>query len=785
MDSDFNNLNISNDEIDLRDLFSGILRKKKFLFLTAGIIFSGSIVFTSYMRIFKPVYSGSFTLLITDPINQSQTPGAARQIDQSFLFEEIAINTSTYEVNTLIELLKSQLFLNKVEKNMNLPKNFLASRISITQPKNKNQRNRNANGILEIKLLVENRDKGKLILDKLSEFYLEASYSRRQQKLNDGLEFLDKQAPTIQNKTEKLQSKLVEFREKYKLIEPSAEGLLLKNQQQLIEKSILDLNSQRDRLLNVRNEISNGTLTARGFREEIGNGLLVSDFDQGLLQQLITIETEIANARSKYTPTSSVIKNLELRLKDIRPILIKNQLEAADTALKLNLGSLENAIKQKKQLEKEFIKQPELIKEYQNIEQELIIANQNLLSLEKARESFQLQMAQNSIPWTIISQPKISKRPIEPSFRKNLTLGAFFGIIFGMMVALVRDRFDHVFYFPDEVKQNLNQPLLGHIPFVKIFESVREDKSSVVEMLTQDSQKDETSSTSKSYEMFFYTEAFRNLYTSIRFLNTDKKVKTLVVSSSLPKEGKTLVNIVLAKTLTDMGQRVLLVDSDMRKPQLHYRLGLDNIKGLSNFLTDTSLNYRDVIQPVKDINNLSVITGGKLPPDSTRLLSSKRNRNLIKDLKNSDDYDMVIFDTPPIIGLSDTLLVAENTDGVIVLVGLEVVDRSLPKESINRIKTSGASLLGVVTNSTNDTSYNVNSSYGYKYGYRYGYGYRYQPYTVYESYSTDSNKEFKNDQSTELENANNKNNIFSKLVFTSIGKKIVKKKNDLLKWLDN
>ena len=111
--------------------------------------------------------------------------------------------------------------------------------------------------------------------------------------------------------------------------------------------------------------------------------------------------------------------------------------------------------------------------------------------------------------------------------------------------------------------------------------------------------------------MFFYTEAFRNLYTSIRFLNTDRKVKTLVLSSSLPKEGKTLVNLVLAKTLTDMGQKVLLVDSDMRKPQLHYRLGLNNIRGLSNFLTDTSLSYRDVIQPVREINNLSVITGGK------------------------------------------------------------------------------------------------------------------------------------------------------------------------------
>ena len=86
-----------------------------------------------------------------------------------------------------------------------------------------------------------------------------------------------------------------------------------------------------------------------------------------------------------------------------------------------------------------------------------------------------------------------------------------------MIVANIRDRFDHVFYFPDEVKQNLNQPLLGHIPFVKIFENVRKDKSSIIDLLTQDSQKGKKSSTSNSYEMFFYTEAFRNLYNSIPF----------------------------------------------------------------------------------------------------------------------------------------------------------------------------------------------------------------------------------------------------------------------------
>ena len=771
------NLNINNEEIDLRDLLSGIIRKKKFLILTAGLVLSGSMIFTSYMRIFRPVYKGSFTLLISDPMNESQR-GNDVGLGQSSLFQNIAMNSSTYEVDTLIELLRSPLFLNKVEKDLGLPKNFISPNLSIGQPRSKISKNKMASGILEVNILVKNRDRGKLILNKLAESYLEASFERRQQKLNSGLDFLDKQAPSIQKKTDELQSRLVEFRERYKLIEPSIEGLALKTQQQNMDQIILNLESQRNSLLNIRKEISNGTLTARGFQEQIGNGLIVSDFDQGLLQQLINIETEIAAARSKYTPDSIVIKNLKLRLNEIQPILIKNQLEATDTALNLNLGSLENAKKQKIAIEKEFIKQPELIKKYKNIEQELIIANQNLLSLEQARESFQLEMAQNSIPWRVISDPKISRNPIEPSFQKNLTIGAFLGILLGIVIALIRDKIDHVFHFPDEVKQALEEPNLGTIPYVEKFKNVRQEKSSVVEYLIFNEKENEDSSkSSDNYEMFFYQEAFRNFYTSIRFLNTDKKVKTIVLTSSLPKEGKTLINIVLAKTLTDMGLKVLLVDADMRKPQLHYRLGLNNVMGLSNYLTDTSLNLVDVIQTVDKVNNLSVITGGKTPPDPTRLLSSNRTKKMMLDLKNNDDFDMIIFDSPPVLGLADSLLISEYTDGVIIVVGLEVVDRSLPKESINKIKTSGATLLGVVTNSAVEKSPSLSNSYGY--------GYKYQPYTLYESYATDSSDQQENNQSIQSENENKQNKIFKIFALSSFGKTIKRKKDDLLKWLDN
>ena len=147
-----------------------------------------------------------------------------------------------------------------------------------------------------------------------------------------------------------------------------------------------------------------------------------------------------------------------------------------------------------------------------------------------------------------------------------------------------------------------------------------------------------------------------------------------------------------------MGQRVLLIDADLRKPQMHTRLGLNNLSGLSNLLAEDGQQWRDIVQNVPGYNNWNVITAGHRPPDPTRLLSSKRMNQLVKELSESNSFDLILFDTPPVLGLADAALVAEHCDGLMLLVSLNRVDRSLPKESVSRISSSGAPLLGVITN---------------------------------------------------------------------------------------
>ena len=534
----------------------------------------------------------------------------------------------------------------------------------------------------------------------------------------------------MQAKVDDLQSELAEFRRKHSLLEPGIEGAALKQREAEIANQILSLEAERGRLKRVVQEIASGNLSARGFQEAIsttgiygstGQGLTVSDADQSLLKQLIQVESELAEARSRFHPTSSMVLSLQARLNQIQPLLRKSQLEAVDSALSLNYGRLATARRQEEALNREFLEKPALIKQYEAIQSRLTLAQQNLAGLVSARETFKLESAQQSVPWRVIDSPEISLIPIKPSVPRYLALGMMFGVVAGAGSALLRDRLDHVFHKPNDVKNELGLPLLGIVPHVSYFEGVRHDKRFLLQELDNSfSSKDASSEIKRKdrYQRLRYQEAFRNLFTSIRFLNSDQPLQSIAITSTLLGEGKSLVNILLAKTLSEMGQRVLLIDADLRKPQIHSRLGLNNLSGLTNLLTDEGQRWQDLMQQVPDYENWFVITAGCRPPDPTRLLSSRRMHNLVKEISSGDHFDLVLFDTPPIMGLADTALVAEHCDGLILLVSLNLVDRSLPKDAASRISLSGAPLLGIVTNAIRFDTQSSSNGYGYpNYGY--------------------------------------------------------------------
>lgn len=756
---------LDENELKISDWWDSFKRRKKLIFLTSALIFSTVVFYTGLKRIFRPTYLGTFSILISDPISAKGGFNSSSNINSNAI-EDLALNNTSNDIDTLKVFLKSRLLIEDLANSSGTTYKKFIKRLSIVTA---GQRFQEAEGILEISLTTKKPKKDELVLEKLKDIYLQTANKQRQKKISDGLSFLNSQTPILNQKVDQLQNKLSLFREKNNLIEPNLEGISLKERESDLDRALYKLEDQKNRLIKVRESIEEGTISALGFQEAIGTniflengspglGLAITDSEQNYLKELKQVETELSKARLKYTPQSLRLKNLEQRQSRLKPLLKQVQLDAVDSAIDLNSSRLNSIKEQNNLLKSKFSAQPDLIKEYESLQQKLLIAKQNLSGLVTAREKFQLQIAQNALPWQVISPVLISPDPIKPRIIRNITLGAFLSLFIGVFLGLYRDRKNYVYYEPKKVEQELNSPYLGHLPFLSLLKGMRENKASILNILNEKSNLE----SENSYESFFYQEAIRNIFTSIRFLNPELPEKKLItITSTMSSEGKTTFNSLFCKTYADMGNKVLIIDGDMRKSQLHKKLNTNNILGLSNYLANPKLDIKEIIKKVKNYDNWDVITAGIKPPDPTKLLGSKRMKNLIKDLKNNFDYDLIIFDPPPILGLSDANLIADVCDGIVLIVSINKVNRNLAKESLNRIKSINNNLMGVVTNALEKEKNIGSSSYGY--------------YNNYEYYS--SNNEDKVSEENQKLEEKSFSNLFKKF--------FINKFNVVKEWLEN
>lgn len=205
------------------------------------------------------------------------------------------------------------------------------------------------------------------------------------------------------------------------------------------------------------------------------------------------------------------------------------------------------------------------------------------------------------------------------------------------------------------------------------------------------------------------SEQYRTLRTNIQFASSaDNKVKTIVVTSSSPNEGKSTIASNLAIVFAQAGQSVLLVDADMRKSTVHHSFSLRNDIGLSPLLS-TNRETNSCIQK-SDVQNLFIITSGPKPPNPSELLGSNRMESVLKEFRNQ--YDIVIFDMPPITMVTDAQLVAAKTDGTIIVARENVTRKDYLLQAEKMLKMVGANILGIVYNGMN-----VNKDHGYYYYY--------------------------------------------------------------------
>ncbi|EOQ11110.1 CpsD/CapB family tyrosine-protein kinase [Bacillus cereus] len=189
-------------------------------------------------------------------------------------------------------------------------------------------------------------------------------------------------------------------------------------------------------------------------------------------------------------------------------------------------------------------------------------------------------------------------------------------------------------------------------------------------------------------------EQFRNIRTNIEFASIDKKIRSLVVTSANPSEGKTVTTSNLAVVFAQQGKNVLLIDGDLRKPVLHQMLQVDNIFGLTNMLTHNQTLHECIHKT--DIPHLDFISCGTIPPNPAELLSSNNMKNLLSQIYSI--YDLVIFDLPPILPVSDAQIMANQCDASILVLRSSKTEKSAALKAKKLLESANGKLLGAVLN---------------------------------------------------------------------------------------
>lgn len=654
-------------------------RRRATALLTAGAVTLLGGLFTLQRRLVAPLYQGGFTLLIADPVNEA---GAAAPVTDGggASLEALARNAMRNDVPTLIRVLQSPAVLGPVDDALRARgiSELPTVKVSLQAADPDQKTPILASGVLGVQAVGRDPQVLQLTLGLAQREMLGWALEQRRAKLAQGVRFLDQQAPVLQQKSDRLQRELERFRTAHGVIQPEQEATTLRSQLEAVRNRAIAQQAEQARLLELREQVRRGNLTARAFIDtpaegSRGGSVAVGLDNQPLLEQLTKVEQQLAETRAQFRDDSLQVRSLMATRDQLRPLVHRKELQALDTSLRLNAQALQASVGQQNQLVSEFRRLPALLRAYEAINQRLRVAQGNVESYLRTREQFQLEIAQKNVPWKVIVPPAVNPEPVEPKLSRGLLQSLALGLVAGAGAALVRDRLDTALQDPDDARRALAVPLLGHIPC-------------------------QGAGPDRDAEGFARQEALRELASSLRFLDGARDRHSLGLTSALPAEGKSHVALLLARTLAELGQRVLLVDADLRRPQLHQRLGLSNSRGLTTLLAADPPDLFQVLQPVPGLDALALLAAGPLPQDPPRLLGSAVMPSLMQQLRDSGLFDVVLYDLPPVLGLADASLLAGHLDGVLLLASLGQVPRRRSQAALERLREARASVLGVVTN---------------------------------------------------------------------------------------
>jgi succinoglycan biosynthesis transport protein ExoP len=295
--------------------------------------------------------------------------------------------------------------------------------------------------------------------------------------------------------------------------------------------------------------------------------------------------------------------------------------------------------------------------------------------------------------------------PSSPRPTRDTLLGLAVGLCLGLGVAFARDSLDDRLSSKEATEEAGDASVLAMVPLVA---SWRKRATPLV--------------ITKSDPTSLAAEAYRSLRTSLQFVRHEQRCRTILITSPSAGEGKTSTLANLGVAFAQAGERVLVVSCDLRRPRLGEFFGVAEARGLTTVLAEGTA-LEDVIQPVAGQQRLWVLPAGRVPPNPAELLNSPKAQQIFKGV--ADGFDLVLIDSPPLLPVTDAVLLAQAADGVLLVAAAGQSRRADLRRAREKLAQVNATMLGIVLNQvTRETGY----GYGYGYGHGYGYGYAYKPY---------------------------------------------------------
>lgn len=417
--------------------------------------------------------------------------------------------------------------------------------------------------------------------------------------------------------------------------------------------------------------------------------------------QLLKWFPEQAEALKKNSPMAQLRKLESENVNDSLPSVMRDPVLTMIKQERVTLDAQIRELSSRYTAEHPMMK--ELTSRAQFLDSEMKVQTAKIVAGLKASLAGQFNVTNMKVV-DVAEPPKAPSGPMRGLILFITTIVSF--TVSGLLTIFL-DKLDQNIRTEEDMRLIQGLPFLGYVPLIPALKSQTEEFRGFVGVVKDDQR---------------LWDSIASVRTSVLFSMPAERSKTIMVTSSVPDEGKTTVACLLAISLSELGERVLLIDSDLRKPAIHQTFGIRNETGFTNCLIG-AVKMHEVIRRVEGLPNVSIVTAGTIPPNPAALLNSSAIYQIIHEIQ--DDYDRIIFDAPPSFYIPDGIILSQRVHGTIIVCGNGMVHQNVAKKLLEKFSLAGGNVVGGVINLVEFNK--LSDGYGYYYYYRKYHKYYSQP----------------------------------------------------------